>query len=136
MAAAVPEDALASVASGRRSRPGTRRMAMSLWGSRTSTWAGGAGPPPSIWIWVSLSPATTWALVTTRPGATTQPDPSTPSPQALPNTRTTLWRAALTPGLPRMRASGAATLGAGPRTDGSGSNRDSALRMGPDGGRI
>ena len=38
---------------------------------------------------VSSSPATTWALVTTRPGAATQPEPSTPSPQAVPRTRTT-----------------------------------------------
>ncbi len=38
---------------------------------------------------VSSSPATTWALVTTSPGAPTQPEPSTPSPQAVPSTRTT-----------------------------------------------
>ena len=31
----------------------------------------------------------TWALVTTRPGRTAQPEPSTPSPQAVPSTRTT-----------------------------------------------
>ena len=38
---------------------------------------------------MSSSPATTWALVTTRPGAATQPEPSIPSPQAVPRTRTT-----------------------------------------------
>ena len=58
-----------------------------------------------------------------------------PSPHAVPSTRTTLarrprarpaWRA-----IPRV---GAGTSAAGPRTDGSGSNRASALRIGPDGG--
>ena len=37
---------------------------------------------------VSSSPATTWALVTTRPGPATQPEPSTPRPQAVPSTLT------------------------------------------------
>ena len=109
---------------------------MSLRGSNTSTRAGWPGPTPSIWIRVSASPATTCALVITRSGATTQPLPSTPRPQAVPNTRTTLWRASLTPLLARMRRVGAGTSGAGPRTDGSGSNRARALRIGPEGGRI
>ena len=42
-------------------------------------------------------PATTCALVTTRPGPATQPEPSMPSPQAVPTTRTTLRAASLTP---------------------------------------
>ena len=35
---------------------------------------------------VSSWPATTWALVTTRPGPATHPEPSIPSPQAVPRT--------------------------------------------------
>ena len=38
-------------------------------------------------------PATTCAFVTTRPGRATQPEPSTPSPHAIPVTRTTLFDA-------------------------------------------
>ena len=83
---------------------------------------------------MSLSPATTWALVTTTPGAATQPLPSIPSPQAVPYTRTTLGRAAATPPERRTRREGPATSAAGPCTDGSGSSRASASRIGPDGG--
>ena len=48
-------------------------------------------------------PATTWAFVTTSPRATTQPDPSIPSPQATPRIRTTLARAARTSGIAHDR---------------------------------
>ena len=83
---------------------------------------------------MSLSPATTCALVTTSPGEPTQPLPSIPRPQAVPTTLTTLVRAVMTPRLARIPRRGGGTSAAGPRTDGSGSNRDSALRIGPDGG--
>ena len=53
--------------------------------------------PPTSTV-VSLSPATTCALVTTRSGAATQPEPSIARPQAVPSTRTTLRRGARTPG--------------------------------------
>ena len=82
-----------------------------------------------------FSPATTWALVTTSPGAATQPLPSIPSPQAVPNTRTTLRRAARTEPSRRIARVGVETSADGPCTDGSGSNRASALRIGPDGGQ-
>ena len=51
-------------------------------------------------------------------GAATQPLPSTPRPQAVPNTRTTLRLAASTAGLARIRRVGADTSAAGPRTRG------------------
>ncbi len=52
----------------------------------------------------------------------------------MPSTFTTLGAAARTPGAPTMLPGGAGTLAAGPRTDGSGSIRASACRIGPDGG--
>ena len=63
----------------------------------------------------------TWALVTTRSGAATQPEPSTPRPQAVPRTRTTERRAATTSGSATMAPSGRATGTAGPEIDGAGS---------------
>ncbi len=85
---------------------------------------------------VSLSPATTCALVTTRPGAAIQPDPSTPSPQAVPSTRTTLSPAACTSGSCAIFESGAATFGLGPWTATRGSMRCSALISELDGGNV
>ena len=57
---------------------------------------------------VSSSPATTWALVTTMPGAATQPEPSTPRPQAVPSTRTTEAPARRTSGSVALARVGAA----------------------------
>ena len=62
----------------------------------------------------SSTPATTCAFVTTSPGPATQPEPSIPSPQASPTTRTTLSAAALTPADSRTAGSGASTLAPGP----------------------
>ena len=56
---------------------------------------------------VSSEPATTCALVTIRPGATAQPEPSTPRPQAVPSTRTTERRRGSTSGSVAIAASGA-----------------------------
>ena len=62
-----------------------------------------------------LLPATTCAVVTTRPGAAIQPEPSMPRPHAVPGTRTTLGRAATTPALWSSRGSGGPTRASGPR---------------------
>ena len=56
---------------------------------------------------MSSSPATTWALVTTSPGPATHPEPSSPSPQAVPSTLTTLSPARLDVGVARDRRLGA-----------------------------
>ena len=72
----------------------------------------GRGRRPRPGSLVSDSPATTWALVTTTPGAATQPLPSMPSPHAVPNTRTTLAPAPRTPRRRRgSRASAARHVG-------------------------
>ena len=58
----------------------------------------------------SSTPATTCALVMTRPGANTKPEPSTPRSQdATPMTLTTLSDACLTPGSRRVASSGGST---------------------------
>ena len=54
----------------------------------------------------SFIPATTWAFVTTRFGAATQPEPPTPRPHAVPTTRKTLSLARRTPGLASSAGSG------------------------------
>ena len=87
---------------------------------------GSRSEPAGVTV-VSLSPATTCALVTTRPGAAIQPDPSTPRPQAVPSTRTTPALAAWTSGSRAIFESGAATSGLGPWTATRGSIRWSAL---------
>ena len=51
-----------------RARPGTRSTATSLWGSNAIACASSSSPPSSFTV-VSSSPATTWAFVTTIPGA-------------------------------------------------------------------
>ena len=76
----------------------------------------------------------TWALVTTMPGSATQPEPSTPRPQALPRTRTTERSAPRTSGSLRTRTSGGPTGVVGPTIDGAGSTRSRALSTGPVGG--
>ena len=87
---------------------------MSLWGSKTSASAGWPGPTPSIWIWVSALAGDDVGVGDHQAGRRRpSPLPSTPSPQAVPNTRTTLWRAARTPGLARMRALGRRDVGGG-----------------------
>ena len=63
---------------------------------------------------VSSSPATTCALVTTSPEPATHPDPSTPSPQAVPRTLTTLSPARCTSGSVAIARSGARTVASGP----------------------
>src|ERR1700689_2053555 len=63
-----------------------RSTARSNLGSNSTTVAAYDDPPTTTWV--ALSPATTWALVTTRPWATTRPDPSCSLPQAAPRTLT------------------------------------------------
>ena len=78
---------------GARPRPGlpsARRMARSFFGSNQIASASWRGPLPCTCTVVSSWPATTWALVTTIPFPATQPEPCTPSPQAVPSTFTTL----------------------------------------------
>src|SRR5450759_2042940 len=77
---------------GGAARSGTSRMATSTAGSNRTTRAGGRGPLPSTGTVGQDTPATTWALVSTRCGATTNPVPSCVMPQAgaLPTMRTTL----------------------------------------------
>ena len=97
-------------------------------------------PTLSFCAWTMTSPsvpATTWAFVTTTFGATIQPEPSIPRPQALPRMRTVLFCARRTPGLPRIAVSGRPIVVVdGPSIAGSGSKRASACSTGPDGGRI
>ena len=78
---------------------------------------------------MSSSPATTWAAVTTSLGATTQPLPSTPSPQAVPSTRTTLGAARRTPGCRSTRGSSGRVGTGGPVRLWNGSIRPSAFRI-------
>ena len=89
----------------------------------------GAGSvvPASVVTLVSVSPATTCAAVTTRPGRATQPLPSIPSPQAVPSTRTTLGAAARTPGRLSTRGSSGCVGTGGPARLGNGSIRPSAF---------
>ena len=70
------------------------------------------------------------------PPRATQPEPSTPSPQAVPSTRTTLRLAARTSGSRAIRAVGGATSALGPLICGKGSKRASALSSRPDGGSV
>ncbi len=58
-------------------------------GARSRPGVASSSTPPWVVTVVSSAPAITWALVTIRPGCTAQPEPSTPSPQAVPSTRTT-----------------------------------------------
>src|SRR5215217_1440965 len=104
----------------------TRSAATSFFSSKTTTLAGRGMPAPSGWTWVTTSPATTWALVTTMSGAATQPVPSMPIPQATPVTRTTREAAACTSGSLMMLASGSATSASGPWKRGMGSSLLSA----------
>src|SRR5512133_1061807 len=107
-------------------KPGTRSTATSFVGSNATTVALSLVLEPNGLTAVSLSPATTWAAVTTVPGAATQPDPSIPSPHAVPITRTTLGAAARTPGRRRTAGFGAGTSAKGPPSAGNGSMRASA----------
>src|SRR5665647_3786071 len=59
-------------------RPGTESTARSRRGSKRTTRASYERPVPRIRTRSDDTPATTWALVTTRSGATTQPLPSCP----------------------------------------------------------
>ena len=97
---------------------------------------GGAGPArtPRRSTRVSSWPATTWALVTTTPGAATQPEPSTPTPHAVPRILTTLSRAAATSGSRAIAARGGGTRASGPSIRGNGSSARSVLSSGPVGG--
>jgi hypothetical protein len=108
---------------------------MSLRSSKAIATASSAVPSPPTCTIVSSWPATTCALVTTTPGRTTQPEPSTPRPQAVPRMRTTLGAAARTCGSRATAARGAGTSAFGPSMVGNGSKRASALRIGPLGGR-
>ena len=66
--------------------PGTRNTAMSSLGSNSAAVA--AWRPVESMTSGAAIPATTWALVTTRPGATTNPEPSWMTPQPIPATWT------------------------------------------------
>ena len=81
--------------------PGTRSTARSLRESNQIASASRRSPSPPTCTVVSSWPATTWALVTTIPSPATQPLPCTPSPQAVPSTRTTLCG-----GLAHLRVAG------------------------------
>ena len=114
--------------------PGTLRMATSLCGSNRTACAARPGPTPPTWTAVSVSPATTWALVTTRPGA---PHPSAalhPEPAGGAEHADDAAGGPLHPRAGEDPGDGDGTSAAGPWTDGIGSNRASALRIGPDGG--
>ena len=63
--------------------------------------------------WCRPVPATTWAFVTTRPSAASQPLPCTPSPQAVPSTFTTLRPARATSRSRAILESGGPTSGIG-----------------------
>src|SRR3989442_4626006 len=73
--------------SGRAARAGTSSTATSRTGSNATTVADSARPAGVTTV-VALSPATTCALVTTSPGAATQPLPSWISSHARPLTFT------------------------------------------------
>ena len=120
---------------GRFPIPPERSTAMSLRGSKTTALALYSWPPPPGWTTVSFSPATTCAFVTTSPGAATQPEPSMPSPHAVPRTRTVLRAAARTWGSRAARLLGRGSSGTLPWTEGNGSKRASRFRKLPDGGR-
>ena len=83
---------------------------------------------------VSSCPATTWAFVTTRPSAASQPLPCTPSPQAVPSTLTTLRPARATSRSRAILESGGPTPGSGPSMRGNASKRASAFSTTPEGG--
>ena len=112
--------------SGRRPRSRTRSTATSFRRSKATTSAG-RRPPDCNSTTVSFWPATTWAAVTTRFARATQPVPSTPTPQAVPSTRTTLGVARRTPGSCTSLGSGGGTDAPGPAIVGNGSMRASAL---------
>ena len=116
--------------------PRTRSTAMSLRGSKWTASASMPGSSPRSSTRVSFWPATTWALVTTIPSPATQPEPSTPSPQAVPSTFTTLRAAASTCGSPTIPADGACTRTSGPSMRGNGSRFSSAVSSPLVGGRI
>ena len=92
----------------RRLSPATRRTATSLRLVERDDAARRAGRRRCGRRGASSTPATTCALVTTRPVAATQPEPSIPSPHALPTTRTTLGAALLTPAESSTAGSGGA----------------------------
>src|SRR5262249_22645835 len=87
-------------------------------GSNATTVAPSVVLVPNGLTAVSLSPATTCAAVTTVCGAATQPEPSMPSPHAVPTTRTTLGAAARTPGRRRTAGLGGGTSAGGPARGG------------------
>ena len=76
---------------------------------------------------MSLSPATTWAFVTTRSLVANQPLPSTPTPHAVPSTFTTDTSASITPGARAIAGLPGSGGAAGPTIVGNGSMRASRL---------
>ena len=72
--------------------------------------------------------------MTTTPGSATQPEPSTPTPHAVPRILTTLARAARTSRSPAIPGCGGGTRAAGPSMRGNGSSARSVLSSGPVGG--
>ena len=120
-------------ASGRAPSPATRRTATSLRGSKATTSASRNSPSLRS-TRASFIPATTCAFVTTRFGAATQPEPSTPSPHAVPVTRKTLGSRSRTPGLFEQRGIGrrrhSATGPRSPRTGRRARSRRAGARAG------
>ena len=134
IAADRPGPGASASGSGRAFSPGTRSTARSLRGSNAIAVASSCGPLPRSSTLVSVWPATTCALVTTTPSRATQPEPSTPSPHAVPRIFTTLAAAARTCGSRPIPFAGGATFASGPSILGNGSKRASAFSSGPDGG--
>ena len=94
------------------------------------------GPSPPSWTVVSSWPATTCAFVTTIPSPG-RPSrcPATPSPQAVPSTRTTLRPAARTSRVAGdLRVRRRHVRGAGRGSAGTGRSARARCRIGPDGG--
>src|SRR4051794_39582993 len=108
--------------------PGTRNTATSLRGSNATTCASCSPSTPGICTRVSLSPATTCAAVTMRSPRTNQPVPSTPTPQAVPITRTTACDARRITGSRSTFVVGGTPGARGPAIDGNGSMRASRCR--------
>ncbi len=127
IAAEVPVLTGSAIVSAGAFRPGTRSTARSFLGSKETACASSPGWRPRSSTRVSFCPATTCALVTTSSSPATQPEPSTPSPQALPRILTTELRGRRgRRGVRAIEAVGARTLASGPSMRGNGSSRASA----------
>src|SRR6266581_4654761 len=109
---------------------------MSFVGSKPITCAVSLALEPNGLTDVSSSPATTCAAVTTEPGAASHPEPSIPSPHAVPRMRTTLGAADRTPGRLNTCGFGGGTCATGPPSAGNGSSRASACNRDDGGSKL